>query len=108
MANEGNELPTIDVVVPRRAEGRHSAEHNSVLDRVIEFAVRHLLSFPAAHIGRAGIHGLSVHRVAAAIVGMAGRTMIGPMLLPFPDRFGSDCDWISHGFVTRWDCRTSH
>src|SRR5215472_7009818 len=50
MANERNQFPAVEVIVPGRAERGHSAEHDAVLDSVVELAVRHVLRFFAAHI----------------------------------------------------------
>src|SRR3954469_3781121 len=54
MANKHHKSPTIDVVVTGRAERGHAAEHDAVLNSVVEFSIRHCLSFLAAHIRGAG------------------------------------------------------
>lgn len=59
MADEGNELPAIEIVVAGRSESRHAAQAVAVLDGVVELAIGLLLCILLAHVGRPRIHRLA-------------------------------------------------
>src|SRR5258705_14018500 len=99
MPNEADELPTIHIVITRITERRHSAQAGTVLDGVVKLAVRHLLRVLLAHVWRARIHRLSVHGVTAAIVGMAGSTVVWPVRHSFVDHFWRGGNRVLHGLV---------
>src|SRR5438309_407660 len=103
MPNEGNELPTIHIVITRIAERWHPAQANAVLDGVVELAIRHLLRVLLAHVWRARIHRLAVHGVTAAIVGVACGAVVRPVRHSFVDHFRSGGNGVLHGLVARWD-----
>src|SRR5580704_9677810 len=108
MADKGNQFPTVEVIVSRRTECGHAAEHDAVLDGVVEFAVGHILGFLAAHIWGTRIHGLSIHGIAGAVVRMAGGAVIGPVVHAFAQYVGSDGHGVQHRFVARWESGFSH
>src|SRR5579862_7750372 len=101
MSDEGNKFPTVNVIVSRVTERGHAAEHDAVLDGVVEFAVGHILGFLAAHIRGTRIHGLSIHCIAGAVVCMAGGAVIGPVFHALMQYVRCGSHWVWHGFVAR-------
>src|SRR5260370_22761163 len=101
MPNEGDELPTIHIVITRITVRWHSAQADTVLDGVVKFAIRHPLRVLLAHVWRARIHCLAVHGATAAIVGMAGSAVVCPVRHSFVDHFRSGGNGVLHGLVAR-------
>src|SRR5258708_3936454 len=108
MPNEDHEPPAVHIVIARIAERRHSAQAHTVLDGVVEFAIGHRLRILLAHIWRTRIHRLAVHGVTAAIVGMAGSTVVCPVRHPFVNDVRSDCHKVPHRLVARWNRHVTH
>src|SRR5258707_6407120 len=100
MPNEGDELPTVHIVIARIAERWHSAQADSVFDGVVEFSVGKLLRVLLPHVWRARIHRLAVHGVTAAIVGMAGGAVVRPMCHSLVDHFLSGRNRVLPRLVT--------
>ena len=108
MADEGNEFPAILIVVAGRPESGHPAQPDAVFDGVIQFAVGHLLRIFLPHVRWSRIHGLPVHSVAAAVVGVAGGAVIRPMRHALLEELGGRRDGVLHGLLARWDCQVAH
>ncbi len=70
------------------APGGHAAQADAVFDDVEQLAVGLVLRFFGAHVGRLGVHSLPHGNLAAAIVGVTGGAVIGPVLTRFGENFG--------------------
>ncbi len=80
MTNKVDQLPT--VLVLRRvtlSPGRHRGEPNTVVDDPKHLSIRHRLGVGQSQVGCLRIHVLADGGVPTAVVGMAGRAVIGEM-----------------------------
>src|SRR6516162_2827683 len=85
MPDEVDEFPSVFIIETAAAPGWHSAEPNSVLDRVVELTIRLCLSFPLAHIRSGRIEIAPYFCISAPVICMAVRAMICPMRTGFLD-----------------------
>src|SRR5688572_18224897 len=70
-----------------RSPRGHTREPDAVFDDVKERPVAQILRRTRTHVGRRRKHAFSHRRVSAAVVGMAGRAVIGEMSHPVSNRF---------------------
>src|SRR6266851_4352923 len=81
MADKPHELPGgFGVALILFAERRHAAQADSVVDGVEKFAVGLVLSFCRAHVRRLWVHVSAEAGIAAAVVGVAEKAVIGKVL----------------------------
>ena len=82
--DEQNQLPAIFLGAVSAAKRWHTCKADAILDDPEQFSVGKILRFRLSKIGWLRVQAFAIHRVAAAVVRMARRTMIGKMLPGFP------------------------
>ena len=81
MADEQHELPGIGVgSAVALIERGHASQSHSVLNGVIELAIRFMLRFSRAHVRRLWIQILPEQRVPTAIIRVTNRTVVCEVL----------------------------
>ena len=80
MPDEAHELPAVQVLLPVFfAECGHTREAYTIMNDVVEFTIAEILSARLFHIRCLWIKALPDGRVAASIVRVTERAMIGEM-----------------------------
>ena len=82
--DEQNQAPGLRDGV-RSAEGRHTAQTNSIFNCVVELAIALVLRPGCTQVGRFRIEALAEYRVDPSVIPMARGTMIGEMLHASPN-----------------------
>src|SRR5262245_24714216 len=81
MPDEVDEFPAIGILACRvlRSECRHSCETHAVVNNVVELTIRQVLSLRPSHVRWFRIQTTADIGIAATIVRMACRAMVGEM-----------------------------
>ncbi len=97
MANEVDQLPTVLILRwITLSPGRHGSEANTITDDPEEFSIRHRLRSGQPEVRCFGVDVLAIRRLAAPVVRMAGRTMVGEVREPFLQYVGTEGKGIGH------------
>ena len=83
MANDVDQLPTVLVLRwVTLSPGRHRSEANAMVNDPENLTIRHRLSTGQSEVRRFRVDILPDRRLAAAVVGMAGRAVVGEVRDP--------------------------